>query len=291
MGALTLEFESKLNQESHLKPMWDKFHSVLEKGKVESRAEAYVHFSDALKITQLVAQDNSLKQLWVDLLSSKSFSMCVAGEEPIEYNFHTITDLIKSGKESFEVEIVEVDPKKTNLKRVAEAVHSICTTATGSSPGIKFFETKIASPNNLCLLAQHHEDTVACMYGTYVELPNVNVFHLNYLGRKIEYPSIHLLKTWGGEIERILNKYPNIDYLTLGVQGHNERVIPLYQEIGFEKKEFIEDGYEGKPMYFFVKKVNPLSNAEPPTRSEVNTEIKAQRAREESAKETGSGLG
>lgn len=176
--------------------------------------------------------------------------------------------MIKLGKHSFDVDLVRVDPEKIKICEVAEAVHSISMDSLGHSPGTLFFQKFIASKRNLCLLAQHDKTPIAAALGTYLELPTVNFFHFNFLGRKVEFPSIHIIEKFHGDLECIRKQFPKVHYLTLCVQKKNEHSIAAYQAIGFEELEYIENGYKDEPMYFYGKKIDSTLSVKPPTHNQ-----------------------
>ena len=196
-----------------------------------------------MKISQGVAKQDSLKELWLDLLSQGSFSLCLEGHEPINYRFNTITELLKSGREAFEVELVEINPKTADLENSAQAIHNIALESLGDSPGVKYFQTKLASPHTFCLMAQERETSIACTYGTYVELPAVNLFHINILGRKMEYPSVRIIDNLQGQIKRLQTRFPKVQYLTLCVEVKNDRMRLIYQDLGFEQIDYAEKNF------------------------------------------------
>lgn len=76
---------------------------------------------------------------------------------------------MKSGRKAFAVNVVEVDPKNSDLSKVAEAIHTIVLSSLGNSPGASLFRTVIFSPNTMCLMAQERETFIACMYSCYLK--------------------------------------------------------------------------------------------------------------------------
>ncbi|MBA3603740.1 MAG: hypothetical protein H0W50_08900 [Parachlamydiaceae bacterium] len=272
-----LQFESKLEHGSQLKNLWEEFIPCINDGKVESREKAYILFSIALKISQLAKKQESLNELWLNLLSQGNFSLCQDLCEPINYRFTTISELVKSGRDTFEFEIEEVNSTNANLSNIAEAIHSIALSSFGKSPGASFFKTIITLPNTMCLLAREKETFIACAYGTYLEMPQINFFHLNFLGRKVEYPCVHIIKKLQGEVARIQTKFPDVQYLTLCVNAKNDHMMPIYKELGFEEIEYIKAGFKDEPTYFYAKKIAQNSGAKPPSYLEYKTAIEAQR--------------
>lgn len=268
-----MKFESQLQPGSALQSLWAEVQPYFNQGEVASREQAYVLFSKVLKITQETVELDGVKELWLDLLSRGCFSLFLEGHERENYDFSTITELVKSGRRAFEVDFVEVDSEGSCLFEVAEAIHSISLSSLGCTPGVEFFQRILASPNTFCLLAQDRKNFIACTYGTYVELTTVNLFHLNFLGRKIEYPSIHILEKMHGELKRIHHRFPNIHYLTLCVQVSNARMIQLYRSLGFQEISYVENGTIGEPVYFFGKKIDQNSNVEPPSYLEFREAI------------------
>ncbi len=138
-----LQFESKLEHGSQLKNLWEEFIPCINDGKVESREKAYILFSIALKISQLAKKQESLNELWLNLLSQGNFSLCQDLCEPINYRFTTISELVKSGRDTFEFEIEEVNSTNANLSNIAEAIHSISLSSFVKSTGASFFKTII----------------------------------------------------------------------------------------------------------------------------------------------------
>lgn len=281
-AASLLQFESQLEHGSALKALWEEVKPQINEGNLKSRESAYVLFSNILKISQQAVKQEKIKDLWLNLLEQGNFSLCLEGKEPLKYRFNTIIDLVNSSREAFKVEILEVDPKKSDLKSVSEAIHSVALDSLGRSPGASFFEQLMTSQNTLCLLAQEGKTPVACTYGTYVETPQVNVFHINFLGRKVEYPSIHILEKLQREVKRIQNRFPNVHYLTLCVHVQNQYMIPIYEGLGFEKITYIEKDAKEEARYFYGKKMDPNSNVEPPIYQEFKTALDAQREKEKS---------
>lgn len=147
----------------------------------------------------------------------------------------------------------------------------------GNSPGANIFQTIITSPNTLCLLAKERENYIACAYGSYLEIPQVKFFHINFLGRKVEHPSIHILEKLQGEAKRIQEKFPDVQYLTLCVSATNDHMIPIYKELGFEQLEYVETGFKNEPTYFYGKKIDQESDANAPTYLEYKTANEAKR--------------
>lgn len=278
--SISMKFESQLQPGSALQSLWSEVRPYFNHGEVTSREQAYVLFSRVLKITQEAVELDGIKELWIDLLSQGYFSLLHEGHEKEKYDFSTITELVNSGRRDFDVDFVEVDPEKSGFFEVAEAVHSISLSSLGRTPDVDFFKRILASPNTFCLLAQDRQNFIACTYGTYVELATVNLFHLNFLGRKIEYPSIHILERLQGEVQRIHNRFPNIHYLTLCVQLSNTRMIQLYRSLGFQEISYVENGTIGEPVYFFGKKADPNSIVEPPSYLEFREAIDKLRSKE-----------
>jgi len=271
---LQLQFESALK--SPLKELWEEFSPNLNEGKMESRGEAYVLFSKALKFSNLVKSEG-VRELWFNLLEQGSFSLTQKEKEPIIYRFNTIIELLKSGKEAFEIDLVEFDASNDDVLSVSDAISSIALDSLGTSPGSECFQKIISSPNTLCLLAKTKETFIACAYGSYLETSQVKFFHFNFLGRKIEYPSVHILDKLQGEQERIRNKFPHIQYLTLCVDITNSHMIPFYKGLGFEEIETTEAVEGNPPKCFCAKKVDQNFDMKAPTYSEYKEALKSSR--------------
>lgn len=273
-----VQFESKLERESPLDKLWCEVKPYINSGKVESRGQAYVLFSQALKISKLTKQDQVLNELWKNLLNQACFSLCIEGDASITYNFDTINQLLSTGKDSFEIEVVEIDPKSANLLKVAEGIDVIALSSLGNSPGASRFQSIIARPTTLCILALHQKDTpVACVYGSYLELPKVKFFHFNFLGRKIEYPSVHIVEILQNEAHRIRDRFPHVQYLTLCVDASNNHMLTSYQELGFNEIEYMEAGPHNGASFFLGKKLDDKLQVEPPTYLEYKDALEAQR--------------
>jgi hypothetical protein len=272
-----MQFGSTLQHGNPLKDLWKDFSPYINNGKVESRDQAYVLFSKALKISQETMKHESLKQLWLEILAQGGFSLCLDNKEPIHYRFNTIIDLMNSGREAFEVNVVEVDPKNSDLPNIAEAIHSIALSSLGNSPGASLFQTVISSPNTMCLLAKERETFIACTYGSYLQTAQTKFFHLNFLGRLVEYPSIHILEKLQLEANRIKNRFPEVQYITLCTSATNDHMIPIYKTHGFEEIEYIEAGFKNEPTYFFAKKLDPNTTTKAPSYLEYKSAIEAER--------------
>lgn len=269
MAAITT-FESQLQSGSSLEELWNEVRPHFFDGKVTSREDAYVLFSRVLKITQATRNLDCVRELWLKTLAVGTFSLCVKGEASQEYHFHTIIDLIKSGTQHFEVDIEVVNPSASNLIDIAQTVRSICSSALGNPPSLDFFLQKLESPKTLCLLGKHKENDIACLYGTLFPFPRGHIFHLTFLGRKIEYPSIRILEKFNGQVSRILQRFPQIDYFTLCVGAENGRMVESCEKLGLQKLDFIEKGPEETPIYFYGKKTNAHSDVAPPSYEEFN---------------------
>jgi hypothetical protein len=59
---------------------------------------------------------------------------------------------------------------------------------------VEFFRQILSSKDTFCLVAKEQKSLIACTYGTHVSVDGAELFHLNLLGRRIEYPSLHLVK-------------------------------------------------------------------------------------------------
>lgn len=268
--AASTTFESRLQPGSPLKVLWNEVCPHFYGGKITSREEAYILFSRVLKITHATRELDDINGLWLETLALGSFSLCPEGEEPQEYNFNTIIDLIKSGKQGFDVEVEEVEPETNNLREAAEAVHAICLSALGDPPPVDYFLQKLKSTDTFCLLAKHEKTYIACAYGTLIPFSRGNIFHCNILGRKISYPSTHILEKFGEQLNRIFQRFSQIDYFTLLVELDNCRMIEPYEKQGFRTTGKAEKGPKGTSVYFYLKKADPNSEIEPPSFEEFS---------------------
>lgn len=274
--------DSRLEFGDPLKAGLIDFEKTLNHGKVQSRGTAYILFSKALQLSQLFASHENLEELWLNFLAHESFSLCIENRDPIQYNFETITQLVKSGKKTFELQIHEVDPNCRNLAKLAETIHTIFLCALGVSAEPTFYETILSSENTLCMIATTQDIPVACGYGTYVK--SLNVFHINLIGRKIEYPSIHFVEIISSQINRLNTRFPDAQYLTLCVHKTNIHMITIYKELGFEHIFNIEKDSENEEHYFLGMKTDPKFNVQPPKYPEFRAAIIKQRQEEQTSK-------
>lgn len=264
-----LQFESQIQPESLLNNLWNDVRIHMNGNVVQSKEEVYILFSKVLKISNLIEYTEPMKTFWYNLLQQGSFFFHDSDNKSIKYTFDTIIDLIKSGEQAFIVDIIEINSKECDLASVSESIHSICLDSVGDSPGAPFFQEKFASPNVMCLLAKYKETPIACAYGTYRKLsePKINLFHINFLGRKPEYPSVHMIEIMQEQLPRIRNKFPDLNFLTLCVDVDNEHMISIYQRLGFKQIEFVEKGTRGVPVFFYGKPIDCAnSNLQPPNR-------------------------
>jgi hypothetical protein len=258
-------FESSLPLGSEMQNHWQNVKPYFYQGQVASREEAYLLFSRVLKITQEALESATVKELWLNLLNQGCFELKIEGMVKKSYNFSTIADLVNRGKTSFDLEFTEVDPAANNMVEVAEAVHSVALSSIeGTPPGVEFFQRKLTSPKVFCLLAKENENVIAAMYGTYLELEKVNFFHINILGRKIEYPSVNIIEKLREECLRIHNRFPNIHYWTLCVKENNPRMFTRYQELDFEQVDCDVNPVSGEKTYFLAKKIDKTIDVSPP---------------------------
>ena len=263
-----MTFGSQLQSGSYLEELWHQVQPSFYDGKVTTRAESYLLFSQVLKITRATQESELLTRLWLDALSIGSFSLCPIGEEEQKFTFITIINLINSKKQDFDITFEEVKPDQDNLEAIAEAVHSICTCALGKPPSIGDFLNKIKSPDTFLMMAKHSKDYIACAYGTLIPFSRGNIFHFNILARKISYPSIHILDKFNKHLPLLFQRFPKINFFTLNVKLSNSRMIEPYEKQRFQNQGLVKSGPDGVPAYFYVKKIDPNCLIEPPSYAE-----------------------
>jgi hypothetical protein len=278
--SIAMRFASHLPDGSELQELWMEVQPYFNQGEVASREQAYILFSRVLKITQEAVELDDVRDVWLDLLSQGCFSLKQENNPLQNYDFSTLVELVKSGRKNFDVTFLEVDPLNCASAEIASAIDSIALSSLGHTPGVNFFKRIILSPSTFCLLAHDRQSFMACTYGTYVELASLNLFHLNFLGRKIEYPAIQMIEKLLMEKQRVLDRFPNIHYFTLCVQVSNTRMDQLYRALGFKEISYVENGTIGEPVYFLGMKRDPNSTVEPPSYPEFRAAYDRLRSKE-----------
>lgn len=269
---MELQFESQISSNNELIALWNGFKISLQKAPISS-GEAYQIFSTAHKITRIVVKIETLKTVWIDILNQRHLTVCRLNTSSLQYNFHAIVELAEKGEENFKIDIIEIDPKIDDVKKIALEIKSISAEATGISLDSEVYEGILNNANTFCLIAKHLDRPVGCLYASYVTVRTTNVLHFRFLGRKIEYPSIHFIQLLQQQEKRLRERFPNLHYFSLCVFVENNHALSRYHELGFYDVERIEKGFMGNPMMFLLKKLHQEDHLQDPTRNEINTAI------------------
>ncbi len=268
--------------DTYLQQLWNDFLPSLN-STVENVEKARSIYSNALKITRHVATEEKAMAAWLELLREGSFTLSLKDREPRKYTFETIIRLAESGKNEFEIKLVQVDPLKSDLLAIAQAISLICLESLGQTAEVEFYRQILTSKDTFCLVAKENESMIACSYGTHVNVEGIDLFHLNMLGRKIEYPSLRMVENLREQLSLLLAHYPLLDYLTLCVAVDNTHMISVYEQEGFQQCSYIEKGTMGFPIYFYCKKIDPSFDVPYPTYEKFQSAMKLKR--EEQKKE------
>jgi hypothetical protein len=243
-------FDGQISSQGDLREAWDQLKGVIDGGKVASRKQAYLTFSRALKVSNNLPQDESVRNLWQKILTQGTFSI---RETDYQFDFSTILSLIKEGKTGFDVSWIQVSSESDDLDAVAKIVNTIALESIGTAPGAEFFKSKLETPITFCMIAQSEETPIACTYGTFVE--ELQLFHMNFLGRRINYPGVHIIERLQSQIYILREKFPHLKCITLCVEETNIHAQPIYQSLGFKPLDYVKKGFEEKPMYFYGMKL------------------------------------
>lgn len=269
-------FESFVLNDTPLRQLWNDFSPSLN-ATVENVENARSIYSNALKITCYVAKEEKIKAVWLDVLRQGSFILSLNEKEPRKYNFSAIIELAESGKKEFETELVKVDPKKNDLLAVAKAISIISLESVGQSAEIDFYRQILTSKDTFCLVAKEKESLIACSYGTHVNVDGIELFHLNFLGRRIEYPSLHMVENLRKQLSVLQEHYPFLHYLTLCVAVENTHMISIYEKEGFQQCAYLEKGTMGFPIFFYCKKIAPNLDIPLPSYEKFQNAMKIKR--------------
>lgn len=270
-------FESYALQNPALKQSWDSFYPNINT-VVEDVEKARFIYSYALKISRNVAKEPiEIKAIWMNLLGQASFTLRLENTDSRQYTFTAIIDLVKAEKEQFETKLTKIDPKKDNLEAIAKATQLIFLESIGQTPETEFFHQILTSKDTFCVVAKENEAIVGCSYGTHVNVNGIEIFHLNFLGRRIEYPSLNLPDSLRKQFSVLQEQYPDLHYLTLCVAVTNTHMISLYEKEGFEKQEYLDNGPMGFPVFFYAKKLNPAFDLSLPSYEKFQSAMKEKR--------------
>lgn len=270
---LQTQFESQITSHDDLHQLWNGFKCYLCNPSIDSQGQAYQIFSTALKITRIISELESLKELWFEILNQGSFTVSVPDKPVHSYNFQSIMQLGLKGEENFKIDIFMVDREENDLCRLSKDIDCIANEALGGTPGAVFFENMLKDPHSVCLLAQHENTIVGCLYGNSIHIDRkekqaINVLHLRFIGRKADYPSINFIQLLKDNEKKIYKKFPELDYLSLCVVVENTHALQHYQELGFLSGELIEKGFQDKNVIYMTKKIGQRDGIEPPTHKE-----------------------
>lgn len=273
------DFQSLIINNISLKTLLDEFLPNLN-AKVDNIEKARSIFSNALKITRYVDNQENIKTVWLDLLRQGSFTLSLKNHEPIKYHFNTIIALSESFKTEFEIELVKVDPENSDLLAIAKAISRIFLESFGQVPEIEFFHQILSSKETFCVVAKEKENIIACSYGTHINVEGVELFHLNLVGRRIEYPSLRMIENLRNQLTVLKDHYPFLQYLTLSVSVENSHMISVYEQEGFQKCGYDEKGTMGFPIYFYFKKIDPNLDIPIPTYEAFQAAMKIKREKQ-----------
>lgn len=229
---------------------WDSLNTAVLEGRVANRAQAYVLFSSALKLSNAFKNDKDIRELWRDFLDQGGFKL---DGTDCHYDFKTILSLFDADREKFEISWVQIGGNEGDLETQAEEVHSIASDALGNSPGAAFFKKKLGSPIIAGVMARCEETPIACLYGTYVD--SLKLFHVNFLGRKISYPGVHIVESLQSQIGSLRERFPDIEVITLKVDQENIHAKGIYESLGFIELESVPGDSETEIRYFYGKKL------------------------------------
>lgn len=246
LGAIDRALENK----PAIKGTWDSLKSAVAEGRVVNRAQAYVLFSSALKLSNAFKNDRNIRGLWRDFLERSGFTL--DGTDRY-YDFTTILNLFDAEREKFQISWVQIGGNEGDLETQAEEVHSIASDALGNSPGAAFFKKKLGSPVITGVIARCEETPIACLYGTYVDA--LKLFHVNFLGRKISFPGVHIVENLQSQIGLLRERFPEIEVITLKVDQENIHAKGIYESMGFTELETVPGDSEAEIRYFFGKKL------------------------------------
>lgn len=179
--------------------------------------------------------------------------------------------------------LVKVDPEKHDLVAIAKAISIIALESVGQTAEVEFYHQILTSKDTCCFLAKEKESFVACSYGTHLNVDGIELFHFNFLGRRIEYPSLHMVENLRKQISLLQEQYPSLQYLTLCVAVENTHMISIYEQEGFQKCAYNEKGTMGFPVLFYCKKVDPNLDIPWPSYEKFQNSMKIKR--EEQRKE------
>lgn len=234
-------FESKIENISEINAEWKSLKPALIAGKVDSRSEAHCVFSRALKISNRVAKDEEIKEIWETVLENSSFYL---KESNTTYGFKTLLDLSLDRKDAFELSWVDFNCKTDNLVGIAERINEIIEDCMGGGPGDNLIRI-LGSPLLFGMIAEANKKSVACVYGSYLE--SLQLFHINFLGRNICYPGVHIIEQLYKQLPIFLKTLANVKCVTFCVPTSNVRNQTLYEKLGFKKIEYVE----GHPKKYF----------------------------------------
>ncbi len=266
-----MKFEQALKVENNqqLTNLWNEYNNTYCR-TVNSPMTAQKIFSLALKITNLVNNNQNLKNLWMTLLDNSPFNLVRPDIATYTYTFAPILQLAKSNKPHFNVKIITIDPAHDDLNKIAANIDTITHEALGLRFTIDHHKKAITQPNTLTLLAQCNQKTIAIGSCSYVSLDSaINVLHCSIAARKAEYPSIHLFDHFENQKKGVLEKFPGTDYITLCTQVENEHAKAKYEQLGFTCTERVEQGFQNRPTLFYIKKVSTKKGLPRPTYEKV----------------------
>lgn len=272
------QFESKIEDSEELKDLYGQFKVSLE-APLCSYNDVSLLFSKALKITQKTLKTKEINDLWIKLLKSETkVAGMIGGKHLQQYSFESIINLALCKKEHFDIHLEELYGDHADMKQVAEEFVGLALETLGNAPPKDYYANVLKLPTTLCLFAKHQEKIVGALVGGYVKIKKlptkIRVLHINYVGRKADYPGINFFQLLSNENQRICQRFPKLDYISLCV--NQPRLLQAYQELGFKNPEAVQ-GEEGK---FFLSKQFSEKEALPiPTNKEVHDALEDSRSK------------
>lgn len=278
-------------QDETLTKKWEKFKTIFAESDfcVNSQHAAGKIFSNAIKISRHIQDDKEITQLWTEILNNKTFKLPDPDFPVIAsctYDFKCILTQLKNSRfEEPVINIVQLTEKicdEDGIMNIANAFDNIAKEAVSFKYGSEHLKKMFQDKTTLCFLAKHEGVIVGCIAGSYLEIPNIenqweaalinrlpeshleipyegrltdNVLHIWFLGRKADYPSLRLYEFLVARKGEILERFPNLQYLTWNTIPEEAIHFKEIEKIGYDSKEHIDKGFLGRPMDFHTKNI------------------------------------
>lgn len=235
-----------------LRKVWEGLKPVIDTRTVASRDEAYIAFSRVFKLSQGLLKDSEVSHIWQQFLEEGY--LCIEGEER-RYYFNTLLARFKEGAEGVKISWITYNSEENNLEEIAKEINAIAQEALGGSgPGIEFLHKILPAPCVVSMVAKCDGVPIAGFYATFVE--ELSLLYINLIVRKIDWPNINIIQQLQNELSHLQERFLGVKCVALSTPVTNTHAQQIYRSLDFEQIERVENAFDGKPVFFYGKKLD-----------------------------------